>query len=140
METNTNAKAEARNLIARVTASLREDIATIDRELDAPVMVGSPFVLVLEADGGPRVFGEWEPLNGGAKVRGWIGASVVPASLCGVVMLSESGVARNRQGWERAGMRVSAVHFRQFLATKRAETVSALANAERLAESAAVPA
>lgn len=83
----------AKQILKNTIESARKQISAIESELSAPVLDGTPWLILQAKAGEPiRMFGDW---NG---TKGWLAVEAVPDHLCGAYMLSGESAKRYEQG------------------------------------------
>ncbi len=113
----------AKQILSSAIESARKQIASIQSELAAPVLDGTPWLILQGKSGEPvRMLGEW----GGTK--GWLAVEAVPYHLCGAYMLSEESAKR----YEQSLSFVWKMHVREFKNARVAELKSLIESLSNL--------
>ncbi len=103
----------AKQILQNTIESARKQIASIEAELSAHVLDGTPWLIIrVEPNAPVRMLGEWD----GRK--GWLVVEAVPSHLCGAWMLSEKRADEYVRKSDRENF-IARMHVNDFKRRKR---------------------
>lgn len=101
-------------ILQNARAMLIEQIADLEKALDAPVLDGTPWLLIGTEGAVDMVYGAWPQIDTGVTTQGWLSLIGTPHHLCGAVMMSAKDVQRHIDNLRVHGDVARRMHVREF--------------------------